>query len=226
MLPPETKVFATACGDWGRFSAVTLALEVRDLTCIRGQRVLFRGLGFSVAAGRAVSLEGPNGVGKTSLLRMLAGFLRPASGMIRLRTDGAEVTEDEERGKFVGWFAHQDGVKPQLSVREQLAFFATLYGNQNGLSEVMATFGLTALAELPGLYLSAGQKRRLALARLKLSARPLWLLDEPLAALDTAGKKLVAATITAHCASGGLVVAATHDPLGVDCEKLILEKAP
>ncbi|MDE2111029.1 MAG: heme ABC exporter ATP-binding protein CcmA [Alphaproteobacteria bacterium] len=201
-----------------------MALEVRDLTCIRGQRTLFRGLGFSVAAGRAVSLEGPNGVGKTSLLRILAGFLRPASGMIRLQTDNGAVADAEDRGKFVGWFAHQDGVKAQLSVREQLDFYARLYANSYDPPAVMAKFGLTALAELPGLYLSAGQKRRLALARLHLAARPLWLLDEPLAALDTAGKKLVAETINAHCAEGGIVVAATHDPLGVDCEKLILER--
>lgn len=203
---------------------MTLALEVRDLACIRGQRALFRGLNFSVAAGRAVSLEGPNGVGKTSLLRMLAGFLRPASGMIRLRTNGAEVSEAEDRGKFVGWFAHQDGVKAQLSVREQLDFYARLHGRSYDPPAVMAKFGLSALAELPGLYLSAGQKRRVALARLHLSARPLWLLDEPLAALDTAGKKLVAETITTHCAEGGIVVAATHDPLNVDCEKLVLER--
>jgi len=107
-------------------------------------------------------------------------------------------------------------------VREQLAFFARLYASGRDPGDAMRTFGLLPLAELPGQYLSAGQKRRLALARLQLCARPLWLLDEPLAALDTAGKKLVAETVAAHCASGGMVVAATHDPLGVDCEKLML----
>jgi len=203
-----------------------LALEVRNLTCIRGHRVLFRDLSFSLAAGRALSLQGPNGTGKTSLLRLLAGFLRPAAGTVCLRTNGVEVADTEERGKFMGWLAHQDAVKPQLGVREQLAFFAALYESGRDPGEAMRTFGLEPLAELPGQYLSAGQKRRLALARLQLSARPLWLLDEPLAALDAAGKKLVAETVTAHCASGGIVVAATHEELGVECEKLTLGVKP
>lgn len=204
---------------------MTLALEVNDLACIRGQRVLFRDLSFSLAAGRALALQGPNGAGKTSLLRLIAGFLRPAAGTVCLRTKGGEVADAEERGKFMGWLAHQDAVKPQLGVREQLAFFARLYGSGRDPGEAMRTFGLEPLAELPGQYLSAGQKRRLALARLQLSARPLWLLDEPLAALDTAGKKLVAEAVTAHCASGGIVLAATHEELGVECEKLMLGAA-
>ncbi|HEY0282220.1 MAG TPA: heme ABC exporter ATP-binding protein CcmA [Rhizomicrobium sp.] len=201
---------------------MNLALEVRDLACIRGQRLLFRALNFSLAAGRALSLQGPNGVGKTSLLRLLAGFLRPAAGTVCLRINGTEAADAEERGKFIGWLAHQDAVKPQLGVREQLAFFARLYGSGRDLGEAMRSFGLEPLAELPGQYLSAGQKRRLALARLQLSARPVWLLDEPLAALDAAGRRLVAETVTAHCASGGIVVAATHEELGVECETLRL----
>jgi heme exporter protein A len=204
---------------------MTIALAVENLTCVRGQRVLFRDLSFSLAAGRALSLQGPNGAGKTSLLRLVAGFLRPAAGTIRLRTNGEEITDAEECGKFMGWLGHQDAVKPQLGVREQLAFFARLYGSVGDIDEAMRTFGLMPLAELPGQYLSAGQKRRLALARLQLSVRPLWLLDEPLAALDTAGKKLVAETVTAHCAAGGLVVAATHETLGVNCETLMLGAA-
>ncbi len=204
---------------------MTLALEVNDLACIRGQRVLFRDLSFSLAAGRALSLQGPNGAGKTSLLRLIAGFLRPAGGTVCLRMKDGEVADAEERGKFMGWLAHQDAVKPQLGVREQLVFFTRLYGSERDPGEAMRTFGLTPLAELPGQYLSAGQKRRLALARLQLSARPLWLLDEPLAALDTAGKKLVAETVTAHCAAGGIVVAATHEELGVECETLKLGAA-
>lgn len=196
------------------------------MACIRGQRMLFRDLSFSLAAGRALSLQGPNGVGKTSLLRLIAGFLRPAAGTIHLRTNGEDVADAEERGKFMGWLGHQDAVKPQLCVREQLAFFALLYESGRDPNEAMRTFGLMPLAGLPGQYLSAGQKRRLALARLQLSARPLWLLDEPLAALDAAGKKLVAETVAAHCACGGIVVAATHEALGVECEKLMLGAPP
>ena len=199
-----------------------VSLAVENLACIRVQRVLFRDLSFSLAAGRALSLQGPNGAGKTSLLRLIAGFLRPAAGAIRLRTDGEEIADAEERGKFVGWLGHRDAVKPQLSVREQLAFFARLYASGRDSGEAMRTFGLLPLAGFPGQYLSAGQKRRLALARLQLSARPLWLLDEPLAALDAAGKKLVAETVAAHCASGGIIVAASHEALGVECEKLLL----
>jgi heme exporter protein A len=203
-------------------SILNLALEVRDLACVRGQRALFAGVNFSLAAGRMLSVEGPNGAGKTSLLRMIAGFLRPAAGTILLRKNGKEVADDEERGKFVGWLGHHDAVKPQLSVREQLVFFARFYASGRNPDDAMRIFGLMPLAELPGQYLSAGQKRRLALARLQLSARPIWLLDEPLAALDAAGKKLVAETIAVHCTSGGMAIAATHDALGVECEKLSL----
>ena len=199
-----------------------ISLDIEGLACIRGQRVLFRELSFSLAAGRALALQGPNGAGKTSLLRLIAGLLRPAAGTIRLRMEGEAVSDAEERGKFVGWLGHQDAVKPQLCVREQLAFFARLYASGGDLDEAMETFGLNPLAELPGQYLSAGQKRRLALARLQLCARPLWLLDEPLAALDTAGKVLVAKTVSAHCAAGGTVVAATHETLSIACETLNL----
>jgi heme exporter protein A len=202
-----------------------VSLDIDNLACIRGQRLLFRDLSFSLAAGRALSLQGPNGAGKTSLLRLIGGFLRPAAGTIRLRTNGEDIADAEERGKFVGWLGHQDAVKPQLCVREQLAFLVLLYASGRDPDEAMRTFGLLPLAELPGQYLSAGQKRRLALARLQLCARPLWLLDEPLAALDAAGKKLVAATIAAHCACGGIVVAATHEALGVECETLMLGAA-
>jgi heme exporter protein A len=205
-----------------RDSRVPIALDVADLTCIRGQRLLFRGLGFSLPAGKALALEGPNGAGKTSLLRVLAGFLKPAHGTIRVRKDAVELTDPEDRAHVIGWLAHQDAVKPQMTVREQLVFHARLYASSKDPAAMLAPFGLGAIADLPGQYLSAGQRRRLGLARLHLSARPLWLLDEPLAALDVAGKKLVADAITAHCAAGGLAIAATHEPLGIQCDVLRL----
>ena len=201
---------------------MTIALDIEDLSCVRGQRLLFKGLGLSLDAGRVLSIEGPNGAGKTSLLRLIAGFLRPAGGTIRLRTNGVVAEDAEERGRLVGWLSHQDAVKPQLGVREQLAFFARLYESRANPNEAMERFGLAGLGELPGQYLSAGQKRRLALARLTLTARPLWLLDEPLAALDSAGKALVGQTIAAHCAAGGIAIAATHEALGVACGTLRL----
>jgi heme exporter protein A len=199
------------------------ALDIDNLACVRGQRLLFQGLSFRVEAGHALSLEGSNGTGKTSLLRMIAGFLRPYAGTIRLRTNGKDIVDGEERGGFVGWLGHYDAVKPQMTVAEQLAFFARLYGSDGDQQAAMERFGILKLADLPGQYLSAGQKRRLALARLSLSARPLWLLDEPLAALDMAGKGLVGEAVAAHCATGGIVVAATHEALGIACERLRLE---
>jgi heme exporter protein A len=109
-----------------------------------------------------------------------------------------------------------------MSVRETLSFFAQLYRSESNVEEAMEAIGLTRLADLPGQYLSAGQKKRVALARLKLSGRPLWLMDEPLASLDAAGKKVAADLITAHCAGGGIAIVATHEPLGIDCERLLL----
>ena len=198
------------------------ALSASALACIRGQRLVFRNLDFALEAGRALAIEGPNGAGKTSLLRMIAGFLAPASGNIRLQTNAGEIEDGEERGKFCGWLGHQDGVKPQLSVWENLEFFARLHGADAPVEPALFEAGLARLASLPGQYLSAGQKRRLALARLKMSNRALWLMDEPLASLDAGGKKLAAGMIAAHCACGGMVVAATHEPLGVDCARLVL----
>lgn len=201
------------------------ALQANALACTRGQRLVFRELNFAIESGRALAIEGPNGAGKTSLLRLIAGFLSPAAGTIRLQIGGAEICDGEERGKFIGWLGHSDGVKPQLSVFENLKFFAELYSAQSPIDVALDEVGLARLRDLPGQYLSAGQKKRLALARLKLSARPLWLMDEPLASLDAGGKKLAAELVTAHCASGGIVIAATHEPLGIECEKLVLGAA-
>ena len=201
------------------------ALSTNALACTRGQKLVFRDLGFAISAGNALAVEGPNGAGKTSLLRLIAGFLAPAAGTIRLRTKSGEIEDGEERGKFIGWLGHSDGVKPQLSVFENLKFFAELYGAQSPIDPALEEVGLARLRDLPGQYLSAGQKKRLALARLKLSNRPLWLMDEPLASLDASGKKLAANLVTAHCASGGIVIAATHEPLGIECEKLALGAA-
>jgi len=127
----------------------------------------------------------------------------------------------EERGKKIGWLGHHDGLKPQLTVQEQLTFWAALYrGIAN--AEVLAQVGLARQTDLPCRYLSAGQKRRLALARLLVSNRPLWLLDEPFAALDTSGQALVAQLMALHCGQGGIIIAATHDPLGLGNESLKL----
>ena len=184
--------------------------------------MLFRGLSFRVEAGKVLSVEGANGVGKTSLLRVLAGFLAPTEGTIALQANGAVVTDGEERGKFIGWLGHHDAVKPQMTVRETLQFYAALYGSEGAIAPALDAAGLVRLADLPGQYLSAGQKKRVSLARLLACKRPLWLMDEPLASLDTAGKKIAAGLVEAHCAAGGIAVVATHEALGINCERLVL----
>lgn len=186
---------------------------------------MFRDVSLRVNAGELLTVEGANGAGKTSLLRLLAGFLKPEAGNIRLNNGDVAITDAEERGKFIGWLGHHDAVKPQLTVAENLRFFADLYGARETVAAALESVGLARAAALPGQYLSAGQKKRLALARLSVVARPLWLLDEPLAALDEAGRKLAAALIAAHCAKGGIAIAATHEPLGLDGVRLILGRA-
>jgi len=178
-----------------------------------------------VRAGDALALEGPNGSGKTSLLRAVAGFLEPRGGTIRLRTNDGATLEGEERARFIGWLGHQDGAKSQMTPLEALAFFARFYGGAARIEDALSRVGLARLRNLPIQYLSAGQKRRLALARLTLAERPLWLLDEPLAALDKAGKALAAELIAQHCKSGGLALVATHEALGIDCGRLTLGNA-
>jgi heme exporter protein A len=201
------------------------SLTAEKLACVRGERRVFADLDFLVAAGEALVVEGPNGAGKTSLLRLIAGFLPPASGTVMLKTDSETISDGEERGRHVGWLGHQDGIKPQLSVGEQLEFFARLYGAPVAVPAVLDRVGLARQRELPCRYLSAGQKKRLGLARLIVSGRGLWLLDEPFAALDSAGRALTAELMRAHCSAGGIVIAATHDALGVEARSLRLEAA-
>jgi heme exporter protein A len=200
----------------------SLSLDVTALTGIRGRRLLFRDLSFRVAAGQVLSLEGPNGSGKTSLLRMIAGLLAPAAGHITLVCGDRTTDDADERGKQIAWLSHLDAAKPQLTVAETLRFFVALYGGTTGEEGALTAVGLARLADLPCQYLSAGQKKRLALARLTLQRRPVWLLDEPLASLDRDGKARAIALIKAHVADGGIAIAATHEPLGVECERLDL----
>lgn len=198
-------------------------LEIEDLTLWRGERMLFRNLAFAVRAGEVLALEGPNGSGKTSLLRAIAGFLEPQAGIIRMRTDDGQTFDSgDARAENVGWLGHLDGLKPQMTAAEVLGFFTRYYRSSQATDAALTAVGLDRLRDLPVQYLSAGQKRRLALARLSLCARPLWLLDEPLAALDARGKVLAAALIADHCRQGGIAVAATHEALGVDCAHLKL----
>lgn len=194
-------------------------ISVKNIACVRGGRIVFRDLSFLVRSGQVLVIEGANGSGKTSLLRMLAGLLAPSAGQIRvndLQTDG------DGRSALIGWLGHQDGTKPQLSPRETLQFFSRLYGCTAAIDDVLARVGLQHAADLPCQYLSAGQKKRLALARLTMLGRPLWLMDEPFASLDTDGRALATKFAGAHASSGGIVVIASHDPIALPCERLRL----
>ena len=185
-------------------------LQAEGLAAFRGERLVFRDLSFTVPTGGALVLTGANGSGKSTLLRLLAGLVRPIAG--RLLWDGEDALADlAAHAARVTYVGHLDAVKPGLTAAENLAFAARMgQGSVDGALDAMA---LGDLAEVPARYLSAGQKRRLALARLVLSAAPLWLLDEPTVGLDTASQALVGAVLTAHRARGGIVVAATHVPL-------------
>uniref|UniRef100_UPI00161CEF8B heme ABC exporter ATP-binding protein CcmA n=1 Tax=Muricoccus pecuniae TaxID=693023 RepID=UPI00161CEF8B len=185
-------------------------LATEGLAIRRGGRVVFSGLSLRARPGEALLLLGPNGAGKSTLLRALAGLLRPAAG--RVLWEGEDVADDSAaHGTRTRYLGHQDAIKPALTPREDLAFWARLRGGEP--EAALAALGLSALAGLPCRSLSAGQRRRLALARLALGDAPLWLLDEPTLGLDTASVARLGALLAAHRARGGIVLAATHLPL-------------
>src|SRR5690606_847419 len=175
------------------------------------ERRLFRDLGFALAGGEALAVTGPNGAGKSSLLRLIAGLLQPTEGRIVL--DGPEERTIAGLAHFIG---HLDGVKAALTAAENLEFMRALLGGRPDGRSALAALGIERLADLPAAMFSAGQKRRLALARLLIAPRPLWLLDEPLTSLDADGQTVFASLARAHLQRGGLIVAATHAPLGID----------
>jgi heme exporter protein A len=184
-----------------------------NLACHRGERLVFKGLDCRLPAGGALVLTGPNGSGKSSLLRLLATLLAPAAG--RLLWDDAPVTQDPARYRgVVHYVGHLDGVKPALTPREMLGFWAALRGMRPpNIDAALAAFGLDQVADWPCRWLSAGQRKRLALARLVATPAPVWLLDEPGAALDDDGEARLEAAIAAHRAAGGSVAVATHQPI-------------
>jgi heme exporter protein A len=187
-----------------------MRLIAEGLSCTRGSRLLFQDLGFSLDQGQALVVTGPNGTGKSSLLRLLAGLATLQAGTVRLEGGPADVPLGEQ----AHYLGHLDAHKAALSVAENLAFWRTVLGSPAlSVDEALGEVGLAALARLPVAVLSAGQKRRLALARLIIARRPLWLLDEPTTALDVSAQARVSALARGHLASGGLIVAATHAPL-------------
>jgi heme exporter protein A len=187
-----------------------MELVADNLACERGGRTVFEGLGFRLAAGRLLLLKGPNGSGKTSLLRLIAGLAEPAAGRIALEGGHPDLA----LGQQCHLVQHQDAVKSALTVTENLAFWAGFLGGGD-VDKALSSFALLPLRHTAGALLSAGQRRRLALSRLELVARPLWLLDEPSVGLDAASLERLKALIGTQLERGGLVVASTHVDMGV-----------
>jgi heme exporter protein A len=192
-----------------------MRLEASGLACVRNGREVFTGLGFSIGTGEALLVTGRNGAGKSSLLRMIAGLVRTARGNLTL----VDADPDQTIPEQAHYLGHQDALKPALTVVENLSFWARYLGGSEPVQEALAAVGLSALAGLPAAYLSAGQRRRLSIARLLAAKRPLWLLDEPTSALDREAQDTLAGLMRQHLAGGGIIVAATHGPIGLDGAK-------
>jgi heme exporter protein A len=186
-----------------------------DLACFRGGRQVFAGLSFAVDAGQALVVLGPNGVGKSSLLRLVAGLVARSGGTLSLDGGDGELTIGEQ----AHYLGHQDALKPSLTVDENLTFWSRYLGSREDTQAALAAVGLDGIAQLPAAYLSAGQRRRLSIARLIAVKRPLWLLDEPTSALDTSAQAHLAGFMEQHLADGGLIVAAAHGPIGLAAAK-------
>ena len=178
---------------------------------------MFSGLDFAASAGEALAVTGPNGAGKTSLLRQIAGLLTIAGGSIDLEGSDGELTLAEQ----AHYLGHRDALKPALSVMENLTFWRDFLGGEaSDAKESLAAVVLSHTAQLPAVVLSAGQRRRLSIARLLSVRRPIWLLDEPTSTLDSAGQTMFAALMEEHLGRGGMIVAATHAPLGISAREL------
>jgi heme exporter protein A len=194
-----------------------MRLSGRGVRCVRGGREVFSHLDFEASSSETLAITGANGAGKTSLLRLIAGLLIPSAGSIELEGGEAELTLPEQ----AHYLGHRDALKPALSVTENLTFWRDFLGGEAAdAGESLAAVGLDHAAHLPAAFLSAGQRRRLSLARLLAVKRPIWLLDEPATALDVSGQSLFTGLMRDHLARGGLIIAATHGPLGIEAREL------
>jgi heme exporter protein A len=195
-----------------------MRLSAVDLACRRGGRDIFSGVSFTVASGQALVVTGRNGAGKSSLLRCILGLVRLSQGKLTLEGGEAELSIAEQ----AHYLGHQDALKPSLSVAENLRFWSHFFGASSvNVEAPLAAVGLDTLADLPAAYLSAGQRRRLSIARLIAAKRSIWLLDEPASTLDAAAQVRLAELMRAHLADGGLIVAATHGEIGLaDAQEL------
>lgn len=199
-----------------------MKLIASDITCFRGGRHVLESVSLELASGVASILRGPNGSGKSTLLRVVAGLVDHQEGKLSwLDDEGREIGEDDAlHTSLFHYVGHLDAVKPSLTVRENLDFWAGLYGVPGDVEAALQTLGLGALAEVPGAFLSAGQKKRLGLAKLLLGTRPLWILDEPSVSLDVEGVALIAGLMKAHCETGGSLLVTTHVDIGLKAEAL------
>jgi len=205
---------------WAAHGFIIMQLSASKLTVERGGRIVFSDLSFTLETGGSLTVTGPNGAGKSTLLRALAGFLPLAGGTLSLTPASDETLA--EQAHYVG---HADALKSVLTVTENLEFLGPMLDAGHGgmaVEKALAAFGLSHVAGLPSAYLSAGQRRRVALARLLVVKRPVWLLDEPLTALDAASQDLMVEIMAAHLAQGGMIVAATHARLGLAGQELRL----
>ena len=193
-----------------------MRLSAVDLACHRGGRDVFTALSFAVASGEVLAVTGRNGAGKSSLLRTIVGLVRIAHGGLTLEGGDPELTIAEQ----AHYLGHQDALKPALSVAENLKFWAEFLGaGPADTASTLVAVGLAELADLPAAYLSAGQRRRLSIARLLAVKRPIWLLDEPTSTLDAASQDRLAGLMRAHLTEGGMILAATHGALGLPASR-------
>lgn len=195
-----------------------MQLIVEKLGCERAGRIVLKDISFLLASGQSLLVTGPNGIGKSTLLRTLAGLSRQCAGTIAL--EGGE--DDLPLGQQAHYFGHADAIKPALTLAEYLRFWQGFYGSEAmTILDALKALQLDTLADTPASYLSAGQRRRLSFARLLVSHRPVWLLDEPTAALDTASTNQIEHLIAEHLAKGGIVIASSHEPLTLSNASLL-----
>nr|WP_086941085.1 cytochrome c biogenesis heme-transporting ATPase CcmA [Thaumasiovibrio occultus] len=199
-------------------------LEVKELACMRDERCLFSGLNFAVAAGELVQVEGRNGAGKTTLIRILTGLMRPDEGQVTWHGEPINEVRDEYHHALL-YIGHQAGVKPELTVLENLSYYQEV--SQSGrcdLAEAIRSVGLFGYEDVMASQLSAGQQRRVALARLWMSEHPLWVLDEPFTAIDKRGVEILQQLFMRHAEQGGSVILTSHQALSsVSCRRISLE---
>ena len=197
------------------FSSLSGKLQACNLGCIRGERKVFSGINFTLNPGESLIISGPNGSGKSSLLRILSGLLKPSKG--ELLWQGESVFQNIEGYRpLLNFVGHSDCIKPSMTVSEHLIFWSKLRGDQSSVEEALEKTDLLNLAQTPGRFLSAGQKKRVSLARLLTSGAPLWFLDEPTVTLDSESEKILENLILKHRSCEGIVVVATHSNFKID----------